>query len=118
MPTVVEFWRHAAAMACILASSITVVLWIVGPRGPNNRARMYRAIWALLALGILPLAIVVTLAAAERSDAMTALIAASMTLVYAALTFATAAQSAHPRHSFIGASVLILFAIAATGVLT
>lgn len=118
MLTVIEFWRHAAAMACIMASAITVTLWIIGPRGPNDRARMYRAIWALMALGILPLAVMATLAAADRSDVMATLIAASMTLVYAALTFATAAQSAHPRHSFIGASVLMLFAVAATGVLT
>lgn len=118
MLSAIEFWRHAAAMACIMASAITVLLWIIGPRGPNNRARMYRSIWALMALGILPLAVVVSLAPAARPAIATVLIATSLTCIYAALTFATAAQSAHPRHSFIGAGVLMLFAIATTGVLT
>ncbi len=121
MPPVIDVWLHAAATACLIAAVVTVTLWIIGPRGPSNRARMYRAIWALAALASIPASAVATFAfPPDVSTLIACAVATSATCFYSALTLATAAQSAHPRQSFVAAAVMLVFAVAVslTGALT
>lgn len=118
MPSVIDLWLHASALACLIAAVVTVTLWVIGPRGPSNRARMYRAIWALAALASIPASAIAVFAPSTVSALFAAALASSATGFYAALTMATAAQSAHPRQSYIAAGVLLVFAVAATGALS
>lgn len=111
----IELWLHASALACLIAAAVTVTLWIIGPRGPTNRARMYRSIWALAALSSIPASAVTLFAPSTTPAPIAAALASSATGFYAALIMATAAQSAHPRQSFIAAGVMLAFALAVTG---
>ena len=118
MPSVIDLWLRASALACLIAAVVTITLWIIGPRGPSDRARMYRAIWALAALASIPASAIAVFAPSTVSATIAAALASSATGFYVALTLATAAQSAHPRHSYVAAGVLLVFVLVVTGVLS